>query len=89
MCLVRFEWVDSTVPTSGWEWIEDMEPPEQIVCRTVGWLISDGDVYVIAPTYGLYGGWTDPQVCGIMHIPRVSVLGVSNLEMVNLDEKEV
>ena len=67
--LVLIEWEDSRQPSSAWRRVSSLEPASAVRCKTVGWLIEDGDVVVVAQNLGDTDA-DDPQVSGVMAIPR-------------------
>jgi len=66
--LILIEWVDSKGITSGWEYIEDIEPLKPDYCRSIGFLIEDNEEYkTIAQTIGT------TQLMARMTIPACSI----------------
>jgi hypothetical protein len=50
MKLVLIEWVDSHGPVEGWRVLEGELRPEVLKCKSVGWLIHDGeDCKIVVP----------------------------------------
>jgi hypothetical protein len=43
MKLVIIEWMDSHGALEGWQHIDINETPSPIKCKSVGWLVYDGD----------------------------------------------
>ncbi len=76
--LVLVTWEDSVQPMASWQWLEDFEPGGIVHIRSVGWLLSDGDVKVLAPNIGGVDSPTD-QASGIIHIPARCVVSVEVL----------
>ena len=77
--LVMVDWEDSRRPISNWLYESELGEMSVVACKTVGWLIEDGDaVKVIAQTYGNLGS-DDVQVSGIMQIPARSVVTIQTL----------
>jgi hypothetical protein len=69
--LVFVEWIDSH-SLAGWQNLDSLGE-ESLTCRSVGWLIHDGEqVKVIAPH--LSDGANPQQGNGIMMIPAKSVI---------------
>jgi hypothetical protein len=66
--LVLIEWEDSAQPVPGWSWLDDQPWESIVVCRSVGWLIHDGETTkALAPNAGqMCGDW---QVSGVIRIP--------------------
>lgn len=78
--LVLVEWVDSLQPEPGWTWLSGFNPKLPCICRSVGWLVYDGeDVKAIAPNSSVTRGG-DVQVSGIIHIPTVAIRDILHLE---------
>jgi hypothetical protein len=81
--LVLVEWEDSAQPLSTWQWLSQCDKFGFVVCRSVGWLIHDGEhVKALAPNIGACGDDEDTQVSGLIRIParcvrRVAVLAES------------
>ena len=81
MPLVLVEWVDSSLPASGWRFLEDdQSEAKPIKCRSVGWLLKDApDFKVIAPHVG-YGDNHEPyQGSGDIAIPCRCILRLIEL----------
>jgi hypothetical protein len=77
--LVMIEWEDSARPISAWQWVEDYELPETILCVSVGYMISKTDKAVaLAPNLG---DVTRPkaQACGIIRIPQSAITQIWKL----------
>lgn len=65
--LVLIEWEDSSQPVPGWCWLDDFDNWSVVQCKSVGWLIHDGDdVKALAPNIGHMGA---DQVSGVIRIP--------------------
>lgn len=76
--LVYIEWVDSH-RSEGWH--TDDPAQEPLLCRSVGWLVYDGEkAKTIAPHMTQED---DPQRCGEMTIPTSAVLKISVLHYPN------
>lgn len=87
MRLVLIEWLDSFGCSTEWRGLKDISPSPN-KCRSVGWLIHDGeDCKVIVPHI------SDPdhanatqQGCGDMTIPVKAIVSIVDLNsMVNLE----
>ena len=78
--LVYVEWLDSRQPISEWQFLDDYAETSAVKCKTVGWLISDGEVYSIAQNIGDDES-EDKQVSGVMRIPRCAI---KNIEFINV-----
>ena len=77
--LVLVEWLDSFGCSSNWQSIEDLKP-NPIVCRSVGWLIYDGDdCKVILPHITDSQKNIEKQGCGDMTIPSKCIIKIQNL----------
>lgn len=79
MDLVVVDWVDSRQPVSSWQFLEDLEDQPAVICRSVGWLLKDTDVMVLAPNLGDIGAST--QVSGVITIPVQCVKKVRRIEI--------
>lgn len=78
--LVLVEWEDSTQPMSGWHWLAGLGDLGVVKCRSVGWLVQDGEmVKVLAPNLGTYEGDSDCQASGVIRIPARAVVRIANL----------
>ena len=79
--LVLIEWMDSFGCSSQWQQIEDCKP-QALRCKSVGWLIYDGDdCKLVVPHI------SDPehesarmQGCGDMTIPTKAVISIQELQ---------
>jgi hypothetical protein len=79
--LVLVEWEDSAQPLPAWQWLSDCEEFGLVVCRSVGWLIHDGDhVKALAPNIGICGNDDDRQVSGLIRIPARCIRKMAVLE---------
>ncbi len=76
--LVCIDWVDSFGCSSNWVEIQEEYTPKPLVCRSVGWLLYDGeDCKIIVPH--LTSNDHDhaiQQGCGDMTIPSKVVLKI-------------
>jgi hypothetical protein len=79
MRLVLIEWEDSHADGS-WQKIDGEIEDRALVCRSVGWLVLDGEgVKVVAPHINEAEQGVPLQGCGIMTIPTRAVLRVTDL----------
>lgn len=79
MRLVLIEWMDSHVD-GGWRHLDDDVEDRAIVCRSVGWLILDGEqAKVIAPHMNEPEEKVPRQAAGVMTIPARAVLRITGL----------
>lgn len=90
MRLVLIEWVDSYGCSSQWRHLENCTP-ELLLCRSVGWLLHDGDdVKVIVPH--LIETDTESRIadqgCGDMTIPASAIRSVTDLRVVPAEPAE-
>lgn len=84
MRLVLIEWVDSAQPATGWTWIEEGYWDDPVLCRSVGWLIHDGQkVKALAQSLGETGGHL--QVSAVIKIPTCAVQRVVSLTPETVD----
>lgn len=76
MRLVLIEWEDSHADGS-WQQVGGVIEDRALVCRSVGWLVLDGErAKVIAPHINEQESGVPLQACGIMTIPASAVLRV-------------
>jgi len=67
--LVLIKWIDSKSGSPEWEFLDEINNLEPVVCQSVGFLIDDKKTYkTLAPTLG--GG----QIWGRITIPSCSIL---------------
>ena len=79
--LVMIQWVDSTGPSSQWQWLDKMEKRTAVLIRSVGWLLEDGpDEKVIAAHLSWPDSDGDQQTNGLMVIPSVAVKSIVDIE---------
>lgn len=76
--LVQIDWVDSRQPISHWQWVDEMEKSSIVECSSVGWLVEDGTVKVLAANMGDTGD-KKKQVSGVIQIPAQSVVRIRKL----------
>lgn len=89
---VEILWEDSRQPDPTWAFLSGKPDNTIVLCRTVGWLIEDGAVKVVAATIG-DEGLEDPQTIGRMRIPArcvvdIKVLSVAPLQVGDADTLE-
>lgn len=77
--LVLMEWEDSAQPIPGWAFLEDFDNFSIIRCRSVGWLIHDGEVKALAQNMGASSADDDAQISGVIRIPARCVVSVKRL----------
>lgn len=66
---VLVKWLDSRQPLSGWQHLEDIDPPLACECMTVGFVVhEDAEIVTLAQSVGDIGRDT-AQACGLMTIP--------------------
>ena len=71
--LVLVEWEDSARPIPAWEWVDNYQVPETVLCVSVGWIIADtANAIALAPNIGDVGR-EHLQASGILRIPRSAV----------------
>jgi len=76
--LVLIEWEDSHGFEGIWQDIEGCVEDKPLLCRSVGWLILDGEyVKILAPHKAGNG-----QMAGVMTIPTRVVNSIENLSPV-------
>lgn len=77
--LVLIEWEDSAQPISSWTFLADFDALDIVKCRSVGWLIHNGEhVKALAQNVG------DPhhdqaQVSGVIRIPARCIVSIEVL----------
>jgi hypothetical protein len=77
--LVLIEWEDSH-GDGVWQQLDDSLEDRAVVCRSVGWLVLDGEqAKVVAPHMSQQEPGVPLQGCGIMTIPTRAVLRVTPL----------
>ncbi len=81
MRLVYVEWFDSYGCSPSWTEIKDIKP-SPMVCRSVGWLLYDGDECKVVVPHMMPDDHdhAEPQGCGDMTIPVVAIKRVVDLE---------
>ena len=81
--LVLVEWVDSCGAIARWQYLDESEP-EYILCRSVGWLVYDGeDCKRIVPHIGQHTtGDAREQGCGDMTIPTLAIRKMVDVRIV-------
>ena len=82
--LVLIEWEDSYGCSSTWTEIVDPVTPVVLMCRSVGWLVYDGDdCKVLVPH--IAEGMPARQGCGDMTIPASAIRRVCLLVELDLE----
>jgi hypothetical protein len=71
--MVLIEWLDSRQPSTGWQFVENMEIPMPCKCLSVGWLLAEGENQTVIAAHRNDMD-QDDQVMGVMVIPSCSVL---------------
>lgn len=80
MKLVLIEWEDSCGASPSWAPLEG-PAPGVLICRSVGWLLSDGeDCKTIVPHVTVEMEGVDHQGCGDMTIPAHAIKRIVDLE---------
>ncbi len=80
MRLVMIEWVDSFGCSADWQELAEVCQPKPIVCKSVGWLFSDGpECKVIVPHIADASENTAQQGCGDMTIPTTCIRRIVDL----------
>lgn len=69
MRLVMVEWVDSFGCSTEWAELDGEASPEPMVCRSVGWLLHDGDTCKVIVPHVADVSDAKQQGCGDMTIP--------------------
>ena len=71
--LILVEWDDSAGPISAWQWTDEYQIPETVLCTSVGYVTSSTKcALAIAHNLGDVGR-ERIQASGIIRIPRSSV----------------
>ena len=71
--LVVIEWEDSQRPVGAWQWIDEYELPNSVLCLSVGFLIArTKDAIALAPNLGDLAQ-ERAQASGIIRIPVSAV----------------
>lgn len=79
MRLVLIDWLDSYGCSSQWQPLDDCHA-KPLRCRSVGWLLYDGDdCKVIVPHLVKDHDHVPPQGCGDMTIPATAILHIAEL----------
>jgi hypothetical protein len=85
--LVLIEWEDSSQPASRWYALNELKSETSAICQTVGFLVDDGSVKIVASSIGSYRQAS--HATGLICIPSRSVIEVRRLhdesDLVNLD----
>ena len=78
--LVLMEWEDSAQPIPGWAFLEDFDDFGIVRCRSVGWLIHDGEaVKALAQNMGNLSAEDSAQISGVIRIPARCVVSIKPL----------
>ena len=78
--LVLIEWEDSHGDGS-WQQLDGEIEDRALICRSVGWLVLDGErAKVVAPHVNQGEDGVPLQGCGLMTIPARAVLRIVGLE---------
>jgi hypothetical protein len=78
--LVLIEWIDSLGCGSSWEKLEHAQP-RIAHCRSVGWLLHDGDdCKTVVPHVAPDQGTVKAQGVGDMTIPAVAIIRIIELD---------
>ena len=75
--LVLVKWVDSYGASPHWESVADLEPPEVLYARSVGFVVGETDTcLLLVPhlTFGLQNVPVPSQGCGDMTIPKCAIV---------------
>ncbi|KKK88478.1 hypothetical protein LCGC14_2742770 [marine sediment metagenome] len=81
MKLAYVEWKDSKQPSSGWEYLSELDLEQPCHIQSVGWLHTRNDeVVVLLPNLG-HGSKTGEvnQACGALIIPRAAITKIKIL----------
>ena len=80
--LVLIEWEDSH-SDGAWQHLDEDLEDRALVCRSVGWLVLDGErAKVVVPHMSEQEAAVPLQGCGIMTIPAAAVLRIVDLATV-------
>ena len=81
MRLVLVEWIDSYGCSTNWRRMEECEPAI-LSCRSVGWLLHDGDdAKVIVPHIADAEPEIHRQGCGDMTIPTKAITKIVDITL--------
>lgn len=79
MRLVLIEWLDSFGCSSDWQPLEGCQA-KPLRCRSVGWLLHDGDdCKIVVPHLSETHENVPSQGCGDMTIPASAILRIADL----------
>ena len=74
------EWFDSFGCSSNWSSLTLTEAPRPQICKSVGWLLHDGDdCKVVVPHLSDSTPGIDPQGCGDMTIPSIAIKSITEI----------
>lgn len=89
MRLVLVEWEDSHAD-GAWHLLDRPTEDRALVCRSVGWLLLDGErAKVVAPHLNEAEDGVPLQGCGIMTIPTRAVLRIIELPQHDADYSRI
>lgn len=78
--LVYIEWLDSFGCSPEWQPLDGCKP-RALICKSVGWLISDGhDCKLVVPHLTTPHASAKPQGCGDMTIPTKAIIRMVELK---------
>lgn len=84
MKAVLITWIDSKSGPPGWEYVNDLEPLEPIICRSIGFLVDETENHkTLVSTMG------GDQCLGRITIPNQSIIGVKLITTWDQDQKAV
>lgn len=78
--LVLIEWVDSFGCSATWETVGEIRP-RALRCRSVGWLLHDGDDCKVVVPHLAEVDDDRRDGCGDMTIPSRAVVSIRDLEV--------
>lgn len=81
MKLLLVEWEDSRGGPEGWERLSDLSSMEMCRAKSVGWLAVDEQDHIVLHSSMI--GDDDPQVTGIICIPKRSIVNAVEIEEVD------
>lgn len=88
MKLIYIKWIDAYGVSPSWQEIPDMIEVSPLYCESVGWLAEETDKYIVVIPHIHLGkeGTTEPQGCGDMAIPIVSIIERRSLAKRKINE---
>ena len=67
--LIYIEWEDSCLG-DGWEWLSREKKDEPLICKSIGWLLLDGEnTKIVSPHLADKDSGGSYQGSGVMTIP--------------------